>query len=155
MRTLLVALTLLPALQAQAPTLASRVTEAEATVARHFRGEPLEKVRARVMADIAAYNGENAAGDGVTMKLNGTTYSKGLGVHAASDAGQADERYPSSLRSRMSSATFGGVICSQPGRPARSRASTSREEMGRHCSSKSRMLSISWFSTRYAYRWRR
>lgn len=62
MRSLLVALTLLPALQAQAPTLASRVTEAEATVARHFRGEPLEKVRARVVADIAAYNGENAAG---------------------------------------------------------------------------------------------
>jgi glucose/arabinose dehydrogenase len=30
-------------------------------------------------------NGEAAAGDGVTITLNGTTYSKGLGVHAASD----------------------------------------------------------------------
>jgi len=30
-------------------------------------------------------NGESAAGDGRTLTLNGTTYSKGLGVHAASD----------------------------------------------------------------------
>ena len=30
-------------------------------------------------------NGEQAAGDGVGLKLNGTTYAKGLGVHAASD----------------------------------------------------------------------
>ena len=30
-------------------------------------------------------NGEQAAGDGKTITLNGTTYTKGLGVHAASD----------------------------------------------------------------------
>lgn len=30
-------------------------------------------------------NGEQAAGDGRTLTLNGVTYSKGLGVHAASD----------------------------------------------------------------------
>ena len=30
-------------------------------------------------------NGENASGDGDTLSLNGTTYAKGLGVHAASD----------------------------------------------------------------------
>ncbi|HEX6468986.1 MAG TPA: beta-galactosidase [Streptosporangiaceae bacterium] len=30
-------------------------------------------------------NGENAAGDGRTITLNGTTYAKGLGVHAAGD----------------------------------------------------------------------
>ena len=30
-------------------------------------------------------NGEAAAGDGVTITLNGTTYPKGLGTHAASD----------------------------------------------------------------------
>jgi glucose/arabinose dehydrogenase len=30
-------------------------------------------------------NGENAAGDGRTITLNGTTYAKGLGGHAASD----------------------------------------------------------------------
>jgi glucose/arabinose dehydrogenase len=30
-------------------------------------------------------NGEAAAGDGVTITLNGTTYAKGLGAHAASD----------------------------------------------------------------------
>jgi glucose/arabinose dehydrogenase len=30
-------------------------------------------------------NGESAAGDGHTLTLNGTTYAKGLGVHAASD----------------------------------------------------------------------
>ncbi|GAB4201619.1 MAG: hypothetical protein OHK0022_23820 [Roseiflexaceae bacterium] len=30
-------------------------------------------------------NGEQAAGDGLTITLNGTTYAKGLGVHAASD----------------------------------------------------------------------
>lgn len=30
-------------------------------------------------------NGEQAAGDGLTLTLNGTTYAKGLGVHAASD----------------------------------------------------------------------
>ncbi|MGH7179001.1 MAG: NPCBM/NEW2 domain-containing protein, partial [Tepidisphaeraceae bacterium] len=30
-------------------------------------------------------NGEQAAGDGVPIKLNGTTYTKGLGVHATSD----------------------------------------------------------------------
>jgi len=30
-------------------------------------------------------NGENGAGDGTTLTLNGVTYSKGLGVHASSD----------------------------------------------------------------------
>src|SRR5680860_1595375 len=30
-------------------------------------------------------NGEQASGDGVSLMLNGTTYAKGLGVHAASD----------------------------------------------------------------------
>ena len=30
-------------------------------------------------------NGESAAGDGNTLTLNGTTYTKGLGAHAASD----------------------------------------------------------------------
>ena len=30
-------------------------------------------------------NGEQAAGDGRTLTLNGTTYARGLGVHAASD----------------------------------------------------------------------
>jgi len=30
-------------------------------------------------------NGEQAAGDGVTITLNGTTYAKGIGAHAASD----------------------------------------------------------------------
>jgi len=30
-------------------------------------------------------NGEDAAGDGHTLTLNGTTYTKGLGAHAASD----------------------------------------------------------------------
>ena len=50
-----------PALLAQAPSLVSRVAEAEATVARHFRGEPLEAARARVVADIAAFNAETAA----------------------------------------------------------------------------------------------
>ena len=30
-------------------------------------------------------NGEAASGDGVALKLNGTTYAKGLGTHAASD----------------------------------------------------------------------
>ena len=30
-------------------------------------------------------NGEQAAGDGHTLTLNGTTYARGLGVHAASD----------------------------------------------------------------------
>ena len=30
-------------------------------------------------------NGEAAAGDGTTLTLNGTTYAKGLGMHAASD----------------------------------------------------------------------
>ena len=30
-------------------------------------------------------NGEAAAGDGVAIRLNGTTYTKGLGVHALSD----------------------------------------------------------------------
>ena len=30
-------------------------------------------------------NGQNAAGDGTTLTLNGTTYAKGLGAHAASD----------------------------------------------------------------------
>jgi beta-galactosidase len=30
-------------------------------------------------------NGENAAGDGHTITLNGTTYAKGLGVHAVGD----------------------------------------------------------------------
>ena len=30
-------------------------------------------------------NGEQGAGDGKTITLNGTTYTKGLGVHAASD----------------------------------------------------------------------
>jgi hypothetical protein len=37
---------------------------------------PVEKDRA---------SGENASGDGGTLTLNGTTYAKGLGVHAASD----------------------------------------------------------------------
>ncbi|HKT05416.1 MAG TPA: beta-galactosidase [Rugosimonospora sp.] len=32
-------------------------------------------------------NGENAAGDGHTITLNGVTYPKGLGVHPASDVG--------------------------------------------------------------------
>ncbi|HJV23295.1 MAG TPA: retroviral-like aspartic protease family protein [Holophagaceae bacterium] len=70
MRSLLVALTLLPAsltahpsgaTGSQAASLAARVAEAEATVARHFRGEPLEAARAKVVADIAAYNAETAA----------------------------------------------------------------------------------------------
>ncbi len=61
MRSLLVALTLLPALQGQSPSLASRVNEAEAIVARYFRGEPLEVERRRVTADIAAYTAETAA----------------------------------------------------------------------------------------------
>src|SRR6185436_696220 len=30
-------------------------------------------------------NGEQAAGDGHTLTLNGVTYAKGLGVHAASE----------------------------------------------------------------------
>ena len=30
-------------------------------------------------------NGEDSAGDGNTLTLNGTTYTKGLGAHAASD----------------------------------------------------------------------
>ena len=30
-------------------------------------------------------NGEAGAGDGRTITLNGTTYAKGLGVHASSD----------------------------------------------------------------------
>ncbi|MCL2734410.1 MAG: NPCBM/NEW2 domain-containing protein [Actinomycetia bacterium] len=30
-------------------------------------------------------NGEQAAGDGKTLTIGGTTYAKGLGVHAASD----------------------------------------------------------------------
>jgi hypothetical protein len=30
-------------------------------------------------------NGESAAGDGVTLTLNGVTYAKGLGVHSVSD----------------------------------------------------------------------
>jgi beta-galactosidase len=30
-------------------------------------------------------NGENAAGDGRTITLNGTTFAKGLGVHAVGD----------------------------------------------------------------------
>ena len=30
-------------------------------------------------------NGENGAGDGHTLTLNGITYTKGLGAHAASD----------------------------------------------------------------------
>nr|WP_235451698.1 NPCBM/NEW2 domain-containing protein [Streptomyces olivochromogenes] len=30
-------------------------------------------------------NGEKAAGDGHTLTINGTTYAKGLGTHAASD----------------------------------------------------------------------
>ncbi len=65
MRSIPTLLTLLPALvfplAGQAPSLASRVAEAEATVARHFRGEPLEAARARVVADIAAFNAETAA----------------------------------------------------------------------------------------------
>ncbi|HJW33046.1 MAG TPA: retroviral-like aspartic protease family protein [Holophagaceae bacterium] len=61
MRTALIALITVPALAIQAPTLATRVAEAEATVARHFRGESLEKARARVVAEIAAFNAENAA----------------------------------------------------------------------------------------------
>ncbi len=60
MRTALIALITVPAMALQAPTLATRVAEAEATVARHFRGEPLEKARARVVAEIAAFNAENA-----------------------------------------------------------------------------------------------
>jgi predicted aspartyl protease len=44
-----------------AATLAARVTEAEAVVARHYRGEPLEVQRRRVTADIAAFNAETAA----------------------------------------------------------------------------------------------
>jgi NPCBM/NEW2 domain len=32
-------------------------------------------------------NGENAAGDGHALTVDGTTYPKGLGVHAASDVG--------------------------------------------------------------------
>ncbi len=51
-------LILAPTLQAQAPGLAARVAEAEAVVARHFRGEPLESARAKVVADIAAFNAE-------------------------------------------------------------------------------------------------
>lgn len=53
-------LSLIP-LGAQGAPLAARVAEAEATVARHFRGEPLEPARARVIADIAAFNAETAA----------------------------------------------------------------------------------------------
>lgn len=53
-------LSLLP-LGAQGVPLAARVAEAEATVARHFRGEPLEAARAKVVADIAAFNAETAA----------------------------------------------------------------------------------------------
>jgi glucose/arabinose dehydrogenase len=34
-------------------------------------------------------NGEQAAGDGHTLTLNGTTYAKGIGVHAASDISYA------------------------------------------------------------------
>jgi hypothetical protein len=30
-------------------------------------------------------NGDLAAGDGLTLTLNGTTYNQGLGAHAASD----------------------------------------------------------------------
>ena len=30
-------------------------------------------------------NGEEVAGDGLTLTLNGTTYAKGLGTHALSD----------------------------------------------------------------------
>ena len=30
-------------------------------------------------------NGEQGAGDGSTLTINGTTYTKGLGAHAASD----------------------------------------------------------------------
>ncbi len=45
----------------QAPSLAARVAEAEAVVARHYRGEPLEVQRQRVTADIAAFNAETAA----------------------------------------------------------------------------------------------
>jgi len=53
-------LSLIP-LGAQGASLAARVAEAEATVARHFRAEPLEPARARVIADIAAFNAETAA----------------------------------------------------------------------------------------------
>ena len=49
------------ALTGQVPSLATRVAEAEATVARHFRGEPLEPARTKVVADIAAFNAETAA----------------------------------------------------------------------------------------------
>ncbi|HJV90684.1 MAG TPA: retroviral-like aspartic protease family protein [Holophagaceae bacterium] len=72
MRALFLTLTLLSAAHGQAPSLAARVAEAEATVARHFRGEPLEAARAQVVADIAAYNAETVA------------------AKAALDAGKAD-----------------------------------------------------------------
>ena len=35
--------------------------------------------------EIDASNGENSAGDGVTISINGQTFSKGLGVHAPSE----------------------------------------------------------------------
>ena len=71
MRTALVTLTLVmsslaaparPGALGQTSALASRISEAEAIVARHFRGEPLDRARARVVADIAAFNAEIATG---------------------------------------------------------------------------------------------
>lgn len=57
----LLTLVAVPLAARQSPTLAGRLAEAEAVVARHYRGEPLETQRKRVTADIAAFNAETAA----------------------------------------------------------------------------------------------
>ena len=53
-------------------------------------------------------NGESGTGDGTTITLNGTTYAKGLGAHAASDVRYASRRTARASRRRWASTTRSG-----------------------------------------------
>ena len=63
--------------------------------------------------------------------------------------------YPNNRRLLINSATWGGTICSQPLSPWRILSSTSREKMGKAPGSNPCRPWMKWFSSRYAYRWRR
>jgi glucose/arabinose dehydrogenase len=66
---------LLNGTQAPPPSTTTYLSDMTFTQATNGWG-PVERDRS---------NGESLAGDGTTITLNGTTYAKGLGVHAASD----------------------------------------------------------------------
>ena len=88
-----------PSTSSSAPTATS--TTSTSTAARSARSRPpplqptAERLPERPHLDLDDQrlgpvekdqsNGESPAGDGLTLTLNGTTYAKGLGAHAASD----------------------------------------------------------------------